>query len=342
MDNVVNPNIKHKRRKIQPVKYYLDGLKSGDRYILSEALTLIESTVPEHRNRGEEILRHLTPAKDTIRIGITGSPGVGKSTFIDALGSKIAQKEKIAILAIDPSSMRSQGSILGDKTRMYRLSTHEHAFIRPTPSSNVLGGIARTTMESILLCEAAGYKKICIETVGVGQSETDLSGMVDVNVLLLLPGAGDEVQGIKRGIMEVSDIMVINKNDGDQKKAALQSLKAYKSARKLFDHSIMNWNVPVLLCSALHDEGIDQVWNAIIDFISLSKKTGHFIENRKTQKIKWLNKIIEKIIVNKVNEIIPLKNLLPKDGNENNNPFETIARIKKTLNRHFDLFKTHL
>ena len=249
---------------------------AGNRSALARAITLVESTLFEHQQEAQSILQDILPhSGQSLRIGITGVPGVGKSTFIEALGKHLtAQGIKVAVLAIDPSSKKSGGSILGDKTRMYELSVDDLAFIRPSPTSGSLGGVAKKTRESILLCETAGYEVILIETVGVGQSETAVHSMVDVFVLLMLAGAGDELQGIKRGIMEMSDILLINKADGNNLITAKKAQAQYKSALHLFPPKPNGWTPKVGICSALEKQHIDQAWETIETYRNWTQERG--------------------------------------------------------------------
>lgn len=263
--------------------------------LLSRAITLTESTKPEYRDLAQEIIEGCLPhAGNSVRIGITGVPGVGKSTFIEALGNHIidVQHKKLAVLAVDPSSSRTRGSILGDKTRMETLSNNDHAYIRPTPTSGSLGGVARSTRETITLCEAAGYEVILIETVGVGQSETAVHSMVDFFLLLMLAGAGDELQGIKRGIMEMADSIVINKADQGNEKAANRALAEYKNALHLFPPTESGWIPKVSTASALHGKGIPEVWEIVDEYVRHTKTKGWFEERRKQQARYWLDESI--------------------------------------------------
>ncbi len=268
-----------------------NSLKQGDIVALSKAITLIESNKASYRAIGEAILSFCkNKVHSAVRIGITGVPGVGKSTFIEAFGlCLIEQGNKVAVLAIDPSSKKSGGSILGDKTRMNELSIHPRAFIRPSAAGSALGGVAVRTKEIILLCEAAGYNKIIIETVGVGQSETTVKDMCDVFLLLMLSGAGDDLQGIKRGIMEMSDILAITKSDGDNTKKATYAASQYRQALHLMPSHEFNWEVPVLTCSAFKNKGIAEIAEKIEVFINASKISGWFNENRGQQNKAWLD-----------------------------------------------------
>ncbi|MGM0545352.1 MAG: methylmalonyl Co-A mutase-associated GTPase MeaB [Bacteroidota bacterium] len=269
---------------------YVDGIKSGNRTILSRAITLIESTKTDHRELAQDIIEACLPdTGNSIRIGITGVPGVGKSTFIESLGNHIIEQgNKLAVLAIDPSSTRTKGSILGDKTRMETLANSDQAFIRPSPTGGSLGGVARKTRETIYLCEAAGYDTIFIETVGVGQSETAVHSMVDFFLLLMLAGAGDELQGIKRGIMEMADAIAINKVDEASEKAVSQAVREYKNALHLYPETKSGWSPKVTTCSALTEKGIPDIWEMIQEYMQLTKKNNHFQDNRNRQAKHWM------------------------------------------------------
>ncbi len=292
----VNPNFRAKKISLKSVQDYVQGIRSGNRAMLSQAITLIESSKSEYREVGQEILEAVLPLTgNSIRVGITGVPGVGKSTIIEAIGKLLIDRNyKIAVLTIDPSSTKSKGSILGDKTRMPFLSTHDHAFIRPSPTSGTLGGVAQKTRETLLLCEAAGYDTIFIETVGVGQSETSVHSMVDMFLLLMLAGAGDELQGIKRGIMEMADLIAINKAESDNEPAAERAKREYENALSLFPKSESGYRTKVLTCSALNNVGIDEIWKEIEDFIDHSKSIGYFDSNRKNQSLYWLHESVQR------------------------------------------------
>ncbi len=273
---------------------YVDGIKSGNRTILSRAITLIESTKSNHQDLAQEIIEQCLPETgDSIRIGITGVPGVGKSTFIESMGNYItAKNRKLAVLAIDPSSTKTRGSILGDKTRMETLANNPDAFIRPSPTAGSLGGVARKTRETIYLCEAAGYDTIFIETVGVGQSETAVHSMVDFFLLLMLAGAGDELQGIKRGIMEMADTIAINKSDDSPKKNVQQAVREYKNALHLYPPSESGWEPKVTTCSALEGKGIEELWELVLNYISSTKENGYFEKQRNRQAKHWMYETI--------------------------------------------------
>lgn len=286
----VNPNYRRIKSTQKSVEEYVEGIQTGNRTLLSQAITLIESSRTDHREMAEEILEAcLNATGNSLRIGISGVPGVGKSTFIDTFGKLLTGfGKRIAVLTVDPSSSRSGGSILGDKTRMEYLSSHPGAYVRPSPSGGFLGGVARKTREAMLLCEAAGFDTIIIETVGVGQSETAVHSMTDFFLLLMLAGAGDELQGMKRGVMEMADILVINKADGANREAAERAKQEYKNALSLFPHQPSGWKPPVKICSALEESGIDELWKEIEHYIELVKGNNYFTENRKQQSIYWM------------------------------------------------------
>ena len=266
------------------------GILTGKIRYLSKAITIIESSRKEDSDKAVEILNKLVEhSGNSLRIGISGSPGVGKSTLIDVFGSLITSKGfKVAVLSVDPTSKISKGSILGDKTRMLKLSSDPNAFIRPSPSGGTLGGVARKTREIILLCEAAGYNMIIVETVGVGQSETTVSSMVDLFILLQMPDSGDELQGIKKGVLEFSDIIVINKADGENKKTAELSKRGLENVIHILRPVKNDWTTPVLLCSAQENEGIDSLWETIIKHKDLMKESSSFTNNRQKQNVAWM------------------------------------------------------
>lgn len=285
---------KYQRRKRLPAAEYINGILAGDRIVLSRAITVIESSLAQDHDLAEEILDGILPHTGaSIRVGITGVPGVGKSTFIETFGKYItALNKKLAVLAIDPSSQRSRGSILGDKTRMIDLATDPNAFIRPSASGSSLGGVAGKTRETMLLCEAAGFEVIIVETVGVGQSETAVYGMVDFFLLLMLAGAGDELQGIKKGIMEMADAIAITKADKDNMTAALRAKVEYQNALHLFPASATGWYPKVMTCSALEKKGIKTIWDTIESHHDLMWKKGNFYKKRMEQNINWMHETI--------------------------------------------------
>ncbi|MCP4747352.1 MAG: methylmalonyl Co-A mutase-associated GTPase MeaB [Desulfobacteraceae bacterium] len=276
-------------------KRYIDGVLARERAIIAKAITLIESIHPAHHQLAMQVLDNLMPYTGKApRVGITGVPGAGKSTFIESFGMYlISQGIKVAVLAVDPSSSRSGGSILGDKTRMERLSVNPNAFIRPSPSGGTLGGVARRTRESMLVCEAAGYDVILVETVGVGQSETAVYSMVDFFLVLMLAGAGDELQGIKKGILEIADAIAINKTDGDNIERAQKAQQQYQNALHLLQPVSPNWTPPVLTCSALESEGLDTIWQVIMDHREKLGASGEIEKKRRKQALDWTWSLVE-------------------------------------------------
>ncbi|MGZ5211952.1 MAG: methylmalonyl Co-A mutase-associated GTPase MeaB [Kaistella sp.] len=286
------------------VEKLIDGIKSGDKRLLGKAITLVESKKPEHREQAEQLLKEILPLSGkSVRIGITGVPGAGKSTFIENFGRLLLEKEKkVAVLAIDPSSSLNKGSILGDKTRMEELAKEENAFIRPSPSSGFLGGVANTTFETMLICEAAGYDAILIETVGVGQSEVLVSDITDVFLFLKIIGGGDELQGIKRGIMEMVDIIFINKVEEENELKAKNTKLELMRALHFLPSKEKNWKIPVLLGSALQNKGLHKVYDKISEFIELKIKNGTFDETRKVQAEKRFDYWVQEYILQKTKE----------------------------------------
>lgn len=284
-----------KKRKKYEVNEYFEGIINNDRNLLSRAITLIESSLPDHFQSARDIVERCLPySGNSVRIGITGIPGVGKSSFIEALGTKlISEGHKIAVLAIDPSSEKSKGSIMGDKTRMENLSGLPDAYIRPSPSAGTLGGVARKTRETIILCEAAGFDIIIVETVGVGQSETAVHSMVDFFLLLMLAGAGDELQGIKRGIMEMADLVAITKADGANSKKAELAGSQYTSALQLLPPTESGWIPKVTICSSTRNTGIDQIWDSIKSYRNFTTGNGYFTRKRSEQSLYWMYETIE-------------------------------------------------
>lgn len=276
-------------------------LSSGNRRALAKAITLVESSKSGDKEKANALLTVLQASRDTIRVGISGVPGVGKSTFIESLGNLLIEKgHKVAVLAVDPSSPTSGGSILGDKTRMETLSAKEEAFIRPSPTSGTLGGVAKKTREAMLLCEAAGYDVILVETVGVGQSEFEVASMVDCFLVMMLPGAGDSLQGIKRGILEITDILVVNKADGDQKKLAEQARSEYQNAFHMLSPKIDGIEVAFQTTSALENRGISEAWDAVESFIGKLKEKGFFAKLRSEQEINWFRRLTEDAFIEKL------------------------------------------
>lgn len=327
--------IKKKRRKQPSTDELVLGIIQQDKVALSRAITLIESTNPKHLSKASEIInRCLVFSSDAIRIGITGVPGVGKSTFIEALGKHLTQMgKKVAVLAVDPTSAISKGSILGDKTRMEALVKDDNAFIRPSPAGDSLGGVARKTKEAIVLCEAAGYEIILIETVGVGQSETAVHSMTDFFLLLKLAGAGDELQGIKRGIMEMADAIVINKADGDNLKSARHAKAAFSSALHLFPPKENGWIPKVELCSSTEKKGIENTWKMIETYMA-KNRANLCIEKKRIEQDKfWLLRTIDEQLKRRFYNRPEVKNELEKQlqaiENKDINPFEAASLILK-------------
>ncbi len=281
---------------LQPLSYYLNGIRKRDRRILSQSITLMESGLPDHRRMAEKMIDNLLPfTGKAVRLGITGVPGAGKSTFIESFGMMLIEKGfKVAVLAIDPSSRRSGGSILADKTRMSRLSGHGNAFIRPSPSGGVPGGVALTTYESMLLCEAAGYDVVIVETVGVGQNETTVASMVDFFLVMMITGAGDSLQGIKKGILELAHAVAINKADGDNTAPAEKTRAEFESAM----HSMLpvekGWHTRVVTCSALTLAGLEELWTMIQDHRLHIEESGLLHQRRAEQSVDWMWAIIHK------------------------------------------------
>jgi len=275
----------------------VEAILSGDRRALAKAITLVESQRETDRDAAQTLLKSLLPhTGSSIRIGVTGVPGVGKSTFIETFGQHLIEKgHRLAVLAVDPSSPVAGGSILGDKTRMERLSRSEAAFIRPSPAGKALGGVAFKTRESLLLCEAAGYDVILVETVGVGQSEHQVAGMVDFFLLLMLPGGGDELQRIKKGILELADAIVVNKADGASETLARTTQQHYRGAMSLLKHEGF-WEPKVMTCSALHQQGIEAVWETIVEYAEAARSGGIFDEARTAQNLTWMRQLIDELL----------------------------------------------
>ena len=325
--------IKKSRARQNSVNEFVTGVLNGNITFLSKAITLVESTNIKHQQKANEILNCCLPhSNKSIRIGITGVPGVGKSTFIETFGKYLtAQGKKVAVLAVDPSSSLNKGSILGDKTRMEALVTDENAFIRPSPSGTSLGGVAQKTRESIILCEAAGFDTIIIETVGVGQSETVVHSMVDFFLLLKLAGAGDELQGIKRGIIEMADAIVINKADGENKQNAKIAKVAFNRALHLYPLKESKWQPKVLTASALHNSGIEEINNMILTYIGITKENAYFNKKRNEQNKFWLLSTIEQQLKTNFYQNPKVKSALQKEidnlENGKTTPFNAAKRL---------------
>jgi LAO/AO transport system kinase len=336
--------LKKSQGKDLSVNEYCEGILHGNRTILSRAVTLIESNNREHQEIAQQIIgRCLLFSGKSVRIGITGIPGSGKSTFIESFGKYLTSiGKKLAVLAIDPSSERSKGSILGDKTRMEELSSDINAYIRPSPSSGSLGGVARKTRETILLCEAAGFDTILIETVGVGQSETSVHSMVDFFLLLQIAGAGDELQGIKRGIMEMVDTIVINKADGDNIDRANTAAALYRNTLHLFPPTGSGWIPQVKICSSVKKTGISEIWDCIEEYFTLTKENNYFEERRSTQARYWMYETIEDNLKSNFYQNkqvkMALSQLETKVSGERLSPFFAAQQL---LEKYFDAISKH-
>jgi LAO/AO transport system kinase len=277
-------------RPVIDIDRLTSGIHAGERAVLARAITLIESKRPDHQHQARQLVQDLLPKTGkAMRVGITGAPGVGKSTTIDALGTFLTENgHQVAVLAVDPSSARTGGSILGDKTRMARLATDPKAFIRPSPSAGTLGGVAAKSRETMLLCEAAGFDVILVETVGIGQSETAVADMTDFFLALMLPGAGDELQGIKKGLVELADLIAVNKADGDNLKRATAAAAEYRSALHILTPRVAEWQPPVVTYSALTGQGIEEIWDDIVAHRRKLTATGAFAARRREQQVKWM------------------------------------------------------
>jgi len=341
---LVNPDaldrIRRNKRKTLTAEEYAEGILKGNITILSQAITLVESLREEHQNIAQTIIEHCLPySGKSMRIGITGVPGAGKSTFIEAFGKKITSwGHKLAVLAIDPSSERSKGSILGDKTRMIELSCDSNAFIRPSPSAGSLGGVARKTRETVILCEAAGFDTIFIETVGVGQSETAVHSMVDFFLLLMISGAGDELQGIKRGIMEMANMIVINKADGSNVTKAMQAQAQYQSALHLFPPAPSGWTPKALTTSSLEKTGMEEIWNSIKEYLDITKNNGFFNANRQEQTKFWMYETINEALQNSFYSNQHIQPLLKNYEKEvSADKISSFIAAKELLNKYFEL-----
>jgi len=321
------------RKQAPSVAELVSGIRNGDQSLLARAITLVESTQEEHQQRAYEIIELcLSNIGKTIRVGITGVPGVGKSTFIEALGTMLTgMGKKVAVLTVDPSSSISKGSILGDKTRMQELVKDPNAFIRPSPSGESLGGVARKTRESIILCEAAGYDVILVETVGVGQSETAVHSMVDFFLLLKISGAGDELQGIKRGIMEMADAIVINKAEGDNLTRAQRARSEFERALHLYPPKDNNWTPKVVTCSSIEKTGISEIWKMIEAYEMLTKESDFFVSKRQEQNKYWFFQTVEDLLKQQFYQHATIKkelNPLIKNVEENTiSPFRAAERL---------------
>lgn len=289
----------------------VDGVRDGNRSSIAQAITLVESRLPAHRLQARELLTELTSVpSDSVRVGISGVPGAGKSTFINAMGQRlIEQGHQVAVLAVDPSSSRTGGSVLGDRTRMGELGTDPHAFVRPSPSGQHLGGVARATREAMLVVEAAGYDTVIVETVGVGQSEVAVSGMVDTFLMLALSRSGDQLQGIKRGILEICDVIAVNKADGENAGEARVAARELSIAMKLVTQAVEGRRVPVLTCSALVREGLDEVWQAVLDHRAWLDEHEGLAHHRAEQQVAWMNAQTEATLMDALRSSESLRDL---------------------------------
>lgn len=341
--SIVNPYLKKgrfARRKLTAADY-VEGILKGNVTILGQAVTLVESTVPEHQAIAQEVIEKCLPySGNSVRVGISGVPGAGKSTSIDEFGIHVLKEKggKLAVLAIDPSSERSKGSILGDKTRMEKLSVHPDSFIRPSPSAGSLGGVARKTRETIILCEAAGFDKIFVETVGVGQSETACHSMVDFFLLIQLAGTGDELQGIKRGIMEMADGIVINKCDGDNVERCQLAATQFRNALHLFPMPESGWTPQVLTYSGFYAYGIKEVWDMIYQYIDFVKANGYFDHRRAEQAKYWMYETINEHLYNSFYQNKTIADMIPGvEANVLNGQCTSFVAAKQLVDAYFAL-----
>lgn len=341
----VNPYLKMQRKAKKrelSVGEFVEGILKGNVTILSQAVTLVESVKPEHQAVAQEVIEKCLPhSGNSVRIGISGVPGAGKSTSIDVFGLHVLEQGgKLAVLAIDPSSERSKGSILGDKTRMEKLSVHPDSFIRPSPSAGSLGGVARKTRETIILCEAAGFDKVFVETVGVGQSETAVHSMVDFFLLIQLAGTGDELQGIKRGIMEMADGIVINKADGSNIDKAKLAATQFRNALHLFPAPDSGWTPQVLTYSGFYGLGIKEIWDMVYEYIDFVKGNGYFDYRRNEQTKYWMYETINEQLKESFYQNEQIKLLLPEiEGRVLNDGLTSFIGAKKLLDTYFENIK---
>ncbi|PPQ38913.1 methylmalonyl-CoA mutase metallochaperone MeaB [Rhodoblastus acidophilus] len=291
-----------------------ENLRGGDRAALARAITLVESVRPDHQVAARQLVQALLPHTGrAMRVGVTGVPGVGKSTTIDTLGHNLVQAgHKVAVLAVDPSSTRTGGSILGDKTRMAKLSPERNAFIRPSPSSGTLGGVAAKTRETMLLCEAAGFDVVIVETVGIGQSETTVADMTDFFLVLMLPGAGDELQGIKKGVLEIADMIAVNKSEGEGRNRAVAAAGEYRAALHIMQPASHNWSPPVVLVSGLDNIGLNEMWGQVVEHRRRFEASGEFAQKRRAQQVKWMWTMLEDRIYGRLRRDPQVKARLPE------------------------------
>jgi LAO/AO transport system kinase len=300
--------------RIIDVSTLAERLRAGDRAALARAITLVESRKAEHQALARQLVQKLLPFTGTaMRVGITGVPGVGKSTTIDTLGGNlVAAGHKVAVLAVDPSSSRTGGSILGDKTRMTQLSVERNAFIRPSPSSGTLGGVAAKTRETMLLCEAAGFDVILVETVGIGQSETAVADMTDFFLVLMLPGAGDELQGIKKGVLELADMIAVNKSEGEGRNRAVQAAGEYRAALHIMQAASIHWSPPVVLISGLANAGLDEMWAQVVEHRRRFEASGEGAKKRRDQQVKWMWTMLQERLFSRLRSDPAVRAMLPE------------------------------
>ena len=306
------------RRRDLSVGEYVEGVRAGSCSVLGRAITLVESRKPAHLRTAEEVVLRLMPhSGQAHRIGITGVPGVGKSTFIESLGTMLTgMGHKVAVLAVDPSSTRTGGSILGDKTRMEKLSVDINAFIRPSPAAGTLGGVAQKTRETMLLCEAAGYDVILVETVGVGQSEIVVANMVDFFLVLMLPGAGDELQGLKKGVLEIADMIAVNKADGENELRARLAAREYEKALRIVTPAGLVWKPQVVVCSGMTSQGLEPMWDVVQEHRRVLSESGEWFAKRQQQKIRWMWSLLDEELMRRLRHHEKVQEILPKLEND--------------------------
>ena len=324
-----------KAQKPATADAYVAGVLSGDRAKLARAITLIESRNADHQRMAQEMLTQLLPRTgNSLRIGISGLPGAGKSTFIDAFGAMLTTKgHQVAVLAVDPTSSRTGGSILGDKTRMARLAIDPHAYIRPSPTGGTLGGVARATREAILVCEAAGFDVVLVETVGVGQSEITVAEMVDFFLVLMIAGGGDELQGIKKGVLEIADMIAITKADGDNARRAEITAKDYQHALRIITPNSPTWTPPVATISALENKGLDALWDRIVQHRRLVTMSGERDEKRRNQQVRWMWSLVEDRLMTKLRALPSVKGLEKDVGSGKTTPVLAMEKLLATFSK---------